>query len=128
LNVSADSFYSSQGRRDELFHDRSEGKDDRRQGGMRHKNRTTGYDHGSVVKPSLKRCLWLCACAGVLSSLHGAYPGVLSMEMETFQLLALANASTPQVHHPHLEEQETKRPSASPRGPPDACARLCGLV
>lgn len=42
LNVSADSFYSSQGRRDELFHDRSEGKDNRRQGGMRHKNRATG--------------------------------------------------------------------------------------
>ncbi len=54
LNASADSFYSSQGRRDEHFED----------------------DNGEL-----------------LDRLRREYPSVASMEMETFQLLALAGAS-----------------------------------
>lgn len=64
----------------------------------------------------------------MLESLHAAYPGVVSMEMETFQLLALANASTPQVNPPHrgpkLDQQEMKRPSATPHGPSHNSAAL----
>ena len=54
LNASADSFYSSQGRRDECFEDDN---------------------------------------LGLLERLRREHPSVVSMEMETFQLFALANSS-----------------------------------
>jgi hypothetical protein len=80
LNVSADSFYSSQGRRDPLFEDRNEGA-------------VPGTVWWAFAHADqLTEGLWMLSCragAGVLDLLRSEYPAATSMEMETFQLLAL---------------------------------------
>ena len=86
LNASACSFYSSQGRRDPWFDDDNSGLLDRLRG---KRLPTFVFVHFSFVGETESSLIVL-----ILRSLDpGLYPATLSMEMETYQLFALANAS-----------------------------------